>query len=160
MLESVTKFHLRGSNGVLCGATLLFLLLFHFTNRGTATTLVTNATGTPTTTTQNHVCFQIGTSWEESSLWAAMLWKSHENVIKNPGKHFSGPWIQIFHFHGLFFRSWIFYAKLILVFMAYGIAMKYLALGFMSHEKLVCYRFHGPWKLHSEISHPVNNEKW
>ena len=25
------------------------------------------------------------------ALWTAMLWKSHENVIKNPGKHFSGP---------------------------------------------------------------------
>ena len=56
------------------------------------------------------------------SLWTAMLWKSHENVIKNPGKHFSGPWIQIFHFHGLFFRPWIFYEKLIMVFMAHEIA--------------------------------------
>ena len=42
------------------------------------------------------------------SLWTAMLWKSHENVIKNPRKHLSGPWIQIFHFNGLFFRPWIF----------------------------------------------------
>ena len=30
--------------------------------------------------------------------------------------------------------------------------MKYLELGFMSHEKLVCNRFHEPRKLHSEIS--------
>ena len=73
-LKSVTKFHLRGINGVLCWATLSlfwlfnrFLLLFHLTNRGTATTLVTNPTGTPTTTTQNHACFPIGTSWEASS---------------------------------------------------------------------------------------------
>ena len=56
--------------------------------------------------------------------------------------------------------SWIFYEKLIMVFIAHEIAMKYLALGFMSHEKLVCYRFHGPWKLHSEISGVVKNEKW
>ena len=94
------------------------------------------------------------------TLWTAMLWKSHENVIKNRGRHFSGPWIQIFHFHGLFFRPWIFYEKLMMVFMAHEIAMKYLALGFMSHEKLVCYRFHGPWKLHSKISGVVKNEKW
>ena len=33
--------------------------------------------------------------------------------------------------------------------MAREIAMKYLALGFMSPETLVCYRFHGPWKLHA-----------
>ena len=57
-----------------------------------------------------------------SSLWTAMLWKSHENAIKNPGKHFSGSRIQIFHFHGLFFRPWIFYVKLIMVFMAHEIA--------------------------------------
>ena len=48
----------------------------------------------------------------EVSLWTAMLWKSHENVIKNPGKHFSGAWIQIFHFHGLFFRPLIFYENM------------------------------------------------
>ena len=29
-------------------------------------------------------------------------------------------------------------------FMVHEIAMKYLALGFMSHEKLMCYRLHGP----------------
>ena len=74
-----------------------------------------------------------------------MLWKSHENVIKNPGNHFSGPLIQIFHFHGVFFRPWIFYENLIMgQFMAHEIAMKYLALGFMSNETLVCYRLHGP----------------
>ena len=112
--------------------------------------------------------FQISRRWNyrtdltlgEAWLWTAILWKSHENAIKNPGKHFSGPWIQIFHFHGLFFRPWIFYEKLIMGFMAHEIAMKYLPPGFMSHEKLVCYRFHGPWKLHSEISGVVKNEKW
>ena len=31
-----------------------------------------------------------------------------------------------------------------MIFMAHEIAIKYLALGFISHEKLVCYRFHGP----------------
>ena len=41
--------------------------------------------------------------------------------------------------------------------MAHEIAMKYLALGFTSHETLVCYRFHGPWKLHSEISGVIKN---
>ena len=82
------------------------------------------------------------------------------SLIKNPGKNFSGPWIQIFHFDGLFFRPWIFYEKSMMVFMAHEIAMKYLALGFMSHEKFACYRFHGPWKLHSEISGVVKNEKW
>ena len=46
-----------------------------------------------------------------------------------------------------------------MVFMAHEIVMKYLALGFMSHEKLLCCRFHEPWKLHSEISGVVKNEK-
>ena len=53
----------------------------------------------------------------EVSLWTAMLWKSHKNVIKNPGKHFSRAWIQIFHFHGLFFQAMNFlwkYAVIIL----------------------------------------------
>ena len=85
-------------------------------------------------------CCNVGSSLvldlsSKISLWTAMLWKSHENVIKNPGNHFSGPWIQIFPFYGLFFRPWIFCEKLIMVFMAHEIAMKYLALGFMKNER-------------------------
>ena len=94
------------------------------------------------------------------TLWTAMLWKSHENVIKNPGKHFSGPWIQIFHFHGLFFRPWIFYEKWIMGFMAHEFAMKYLALGFMKswcvidsmgHENYT-QRLQGSWKMRNDNS--------
>ena len=48
-------------------------------------------------------------------------------------------------FQGPKYRLW----KVDNGFHGHEIAMKYLALGFMSHEMLVCYRFHGPWKLHS-----------
>ena len=56
---------------------------------------------------------------------------------------FQGPEYRYFLFMAYFFRPWIFCEKFIMVFMTHEIAMKYLALGFMSHEKLVCYRFHG-----------------
>ena len=106
--------------------------------------------------------FILDLAWPEKkrSLNSIEIYHYELQCYENPMKMSLGPWIQIFHFHGLFFRPWIFYEKLIMGFMAHEIAMKYLALGFMSHEKLVCYRFHGPWKLHSEISGVVKNEKW
>ena len=77
-----------------------------------------------------------GTEHSCWSLWTAMLWKSLENVVKNPGKHFSGPWIRIFHFQGLFFRPWIFYEKLSMPFH-----------GSWNCHEISATRVHEPWKV-------------
>ena len=93
-----------------------------------------------------------------TSLWTSALWKSHENVIKNPGKHFSGPWIQIFHFHGLFFRPWSFYKKLIMVFMAHENCHEIF--GTRVHEPWNFGVLWIPWAMKITLRDFSGREKW
>lgn len=73
--------------------------------------------------------------YNQVTLWTAKLWKSHENVIKKPRKHFSGHWIWRFHFHGLFCMPWIFYKKAVMNFHGSWNCHEISADGFMTLEK-------------------------
>ena len=72
---------------------------------------------------------------QDLTLWTAKLWKSHENVIKKPGKHFSGHWIWRFRFHGLFCMPWIFYKKAVMNFHGSWNCHEISPDGFMTLEK-------------------------